>query len=135
MRRSGCPTKGENLGGLPESQKVCWISPPPKNWVHLFSDHTSYIQVSLTAFRKILSKTLPEACIFSNLIMTYLEKFIGTKSIDTKQYLAGLSPRIIPHYFPKHLLETLEMEKNHTQQPKIYSFPQPEKNPLGNLLL
>ena len=113
MGRSECPTKRGNLRGLSESQKVwtflfCWISSPPKNWVILSIDHTPYItkKVSLTAFRQILSKTLPEACIFSNPVMNYLKKIIGTKSLNTKQCLAGLSPRIIPDYSPKHLWET-----------------------------
>ena len=109
-----------------------------KNWVTLSPDHTPYTgkkKVSLTALRQILSKVLPEACIFSNTIVTYLKKFIGTKSLDTKQCPAGLSLRIIPHYPPKHLWETLGMGKNHTQEPKMYSFPPPEKNPITNLLL
>ena len=67
--------------------------------------------------------------------MTYLKNFIGTKSIDRKQFPAGLSPGIIPHYPPKHLWKTLGMGKNHTQQPKIYPFPPPEKSLLINLLL
>ena len=68
--------------------------------------------------------------------MTYLKKLIGTKSLNTEQCPAGLSPRIIPHYLPpKHLWETLGMGKNLTQQPKIYWFPPPEKFPLINLLL
>ena len=55
-------------------------------------------KVSLIAFRQIFSKILPDAYIFSNTVKIYLKKFIGTKSINTKQYQAGLSPRIIPHY-------------------------------------
>ena len=47
--------------------------------------------------------------------MTYLKNFIGTKSLDTKQCPAGLSPRIIPHYPTKHLWENLGMAKNHIQ--------------------
>ena len=143
MRRSGCPTKGRNLGGLPASQKFwtfpfCWMSPQPKKmsppvpW-----SHSIYWKkkVSPTAFRQILSNILPEACIFSNTIMTYLKKFIGTKSLDTKQCPARLSPRIIPHYPPKHLWETLGMGKNQPQQPKMCSFLPPEKKPLTNSLL
>ena len=135
--RSSCPTKGGNLWGPSASQKVwtfsnCWISLPPKiEWLcPLITLHILEKQVSLTALRQILSKVLPEACIFSNTIVTYLKKFIGTKSLDTKQCPAGLSLRIIPHYPPKHLWETLGMGKNHTQEPKMYSFPPPEKNPI-----
>ena len=126
MGRSGHPTTWGHLGGLPASQKVwtfpfCWISPPLKNWVSL-SPITDYIlkkKISLIAFRQILSKILPEACIFSNTVMTYLKKFVGTKSLNTNQCPAGLSPRIIPQYPRKHLWETLRMERNPTQQPKI----------------
>ena len=92
-------------------------------------------KLSLIAFRKILLKIFPEACIFSNTIMTCLITFVGTKSLNTKQCPEGLSLRIIPHYLRKHLWETLGMGKNPTQQPKIYSFPPPEKSPLINLLL
>ena len=89
MGRSGCPTKGGNLGGLPASQKVwtfplCWISPPLKNWVPQITDYILGKKVLVIAFRQILSKILPEACIFSNTIMTYLKKLVGTKSLNTK---------------------------------------------------
>ena len=134
MGRSGCPIKGGKLGGLPTSQKVwtfrfCWISLPSKNWVPLSCDQTPYIgkKVCLTAFRQTLSNILPDASIFSSTIMTYSKRVIGTKCLDTKQCPAGLSPRIIPYCPPKHLWETLGMRKNHTQQPKIYSFSPPEK--------
>ena len=70
--------------------------------------------------------------------MIYLKKLVGTKFLNTKQSPAGLFPRIIPHYPPplppKHLWETLGMGKNPAQQPKIYSFPTPEKFALINLL-
>ena len=91
--------------------------------------------VSLTAFRQILSNILLEPCILTNTIMNYLKKFIRTKSLDTKQCPPGLSTRSKPHYPPKHLWEILGMGKNHTQQPNIYSFSPPEKNPLINLPL
>ena len=142
MGRSGCPTKGGNLESLPASQKVwtfifCSISPPLKNWVSLSPDHRLHIRkkVSLRAFRKILSKHLPGACILSNTIITYLIKLVGIKSFNTKQCPAGLSLRIIPHYLRKHLYETLGMGKNPMLQLKIYSFPPPEKSHSINLLL
>ena len=130
------------MGGLPASQKVwtfpfCWISSPPKNWILLSPDHRTYIgkKVSLIAFRQIVSKILPKACIFSNAIMAFLKKLLGTKSLNTKQCPTGLSPKIISHYPHKHLWETLAMGTNPTQQPKIYSFPPPGKSPLINLHL
>ena len=106
---------------------------PPVPW-----SQTTYwknILVFLIAFRQILSKILPEECIYSNTIMTYLKKLVGTKSINTKKYPVELSPINIPYYPRKHLWETLGIGKNPTQQPKIYSFPPPEKSPLLNLLL
>ena len=111
----------------------CCMSPAPKNWVPLSPDHRPYIgkkMVTLIAFRQILSKLLPEACILSNTMMTYLKKLVGNKSHNTKQCSARLSPRILPHYPPKHLWETPWMRKIPTQQPKIYSFPPTEKSPL-----
>ena len=59
--------------------------------------------------------------------MTYLKKFVGTKSLDTKQCLAGLSLRIIPYYPSKHLRKILGMGKSHIQQPKFTHFPHQEK--------
>ena len=68
-------------------------------------DHSPHIgkKVSLIAFRQILPKILPAVCIFSHTVMIYVKKYNGTKSLNTKQYPAGLSPRIIPHY-PSKLL-------------------------------
>ena len=39
---------------------------------------------------------MPLAGIFSFTIMTYFEKFIGIKSLNTNQCPTGLSSRIIP---------------------------------------
>ena len=78
---------------------------------------------------------LPDTYIFSDKIMTYLKKLIGTESLNIKQCPAKLPPRIYPIITPKHLWGTLRMRKNSTQQPKIYSFLPPEKFPLINLLL
>ena len=103
MARSGVPTKKNNLfsflflfffwwGSLLASQKV-WTF--PFCWI---------------------SSPTP---IFSNTVMTYFKKLIGTKFIITKQCPAGLSPKIMPSCPPKRSLETLEMGENCTQQPKI----------------
>ena len=56
-------------------------------------------KVSLIASRQILPKVLSLACIFSYTIMAYLKNLDGTKSLNTKQYPAGLPPRIIPQTF------------------------------------
>ena len=130
---SGCPNKRGKFKSPPSvgyhtHQKI--ESPCP-----LIIDHILEKKVSLIAFRQILSKVLPEPCIFSYTIMTYLKKLVGTKSVNKKQCPAGLSPRIICHYPHKHLWKSLAMKKNPTQQLKIYSFPPPEKFPLINLLL
>ena len=139
MGRSGCPTKGENLVGLPVRQKIwafilCFISSPLKNepFCPLITDYILEKRVSLIAFRNILSKFFFEACIFSNTIVTYLIKLVGTKSLNTKECPAGLSLGIIPHYLCKHLWESLGMGKNPTQQAKVYSFRPPEKSPFIN---
>ena len=95
----------------------------------LIIDHILEKKVSLIGFRQILSNFLPEACIFSNTILTYLKKLVGTKSVNSKQCPAGLSRRIIPHYPPKHLWKTLGMKKNPTNSPKFTYFPH-QKNPL-----
>ena len=84
------------------------------------------------------------------------ESSIKTKSLNPKPCPAGLFPRIIcqPSPFlpkmsqnccthkvwtvlpsPEPLWVTLGMEKNPTQQPKIYSFPPSEKSPLIDLNL
>ena len=63
----------------------------------LNTDHILAKKVSLIVFRQFLPNILPVACIFSYTIMTYLKKLDGTKTLNTKQCPAGLSPRIIPH--------------------------------------
>ena len=88
-------------------------------------------KVSLIAFRQILSKILPEACIFSNTIMSYLKKLVGTKSFNLKQCPAGLFSWIIPHYRHKHIWETLAMGKNTTQQLKFTHFSTTRKKTLN----
>ena len=70
----------------------------------LITDHVLEKKVSLIDFGQSFSKILPQACIFSNTIMPYLKKLIGTKSLNTKQCPAGLSPGIIPHYSPRTLM-------------------------------
>ena len=126
MGRSGCPTKGGNLG-VSLQAKIFELSPFVGYHLHqkiesscpLVANHILDKKVSLTAFGQILSKILSEACILSNTTMTYLKKLVGTKFLITKQCPAGLSPRIIPCYPPKNLWETLGMRKNPTQQPKV----------------
>ena len=126
--------QGREFGGLPASQKslnsllLLDITLTKKFPCPLITAHTEK-KVSLVAFRQFFSKILPQACIFSNTIMTYLKNLVGTKSLNTKQFPAALSPRIIPHYplSPKHLWKTLGMGKNPTQQPKIYLFPTSQK--------
>ena len=92
---------------------------------HPSTDHRAHIgkKVSLIDFRKLLAKG------FSYKIMNYLKKLVETKSINTKQCAARLSPRIISHCDTKVLLETLGMGKNPSQQTSIYSFPSPQKSP------
>ena len=91
------PLKREIRGSLPAGQKVwifpiCWIPHPSKNWVYLSPDHRSNIgeKKVLIAFRQIFVKNSAEACIFSNTIMAYLKKLIGTKF--QQDYLPELFP-------------------------------------------
>ena len=125
----GCPTKKKSWGWefpwKPKSLNFPFllnITPtkklsPPVAWSQIIYWNK---KVSIV-FRQILSKLLPEACIFSNIIMNYLKKLVGTKFLNTKQCPTGLSPRIMPHCPPNIQ--------------KIYSFTPPEKSPLLNLLL
>ena len=75
----------------------------------------------------------------SPLIKPYIGKNVSLIAFTQKllQSLLEINPLIqnSVHYTLKHLLETLGMGKNPIQQPKIYSFPPPEKSPLLNLLL
>ena len=133
----GCPAKGRNWGlspWKPKSLNFPLWSPPPKNWVLNHRPHIGKKGIS-NSFRQILLKILPPACIFSHAVMTYLERLVGTKFLNTKQCPAGLSPRIIPHFLPKPSWEILRMGENPTLQPKIYSFPLTKKSPLINLHL
>ena len=57
-------------------------------------------KVSVIAFRNIAPKILPVVHISSLIFTTYLKKFIGIKSISTKQCPAELSPWIIPPVSP-----------------------------------
>ena len=71
----------------------------PKNWFHspLSWSQTTYWQkkVSLITCRQTLAKTLLAACIFIYTIMNYFKKLDGIKTLNTKQCLQRLSPRII----------------------------------------
>ena len=68
--------------------------------------------ISLIAFKQILQKILAAAYIFSYTVINNLKKLIETKSCNTKQCEAGLSPGIIPHYPPKPLWETVGIGEN-----------------------
>ena len=63
----------------------------------LITDHILEKKVSLIAFRQMLSKILPDTCILSDTIITYLKKLVGAKFPSTKQqdYQPELYP-IIP---------------------------------------
>ena len=110
--RSGYLTKGGNWGAgkggvLLEAQSLNLplllditptkkLSPPV---LLLITDHILGKKV-LIAFRQILPIILPGACIFSYTVMACVKKLDGTKSLNTKQCPAGLSPRIIPQVSP-----------------------------------
>ena len=121
-------------GSLLESPKI-WIFPAVAYQLHQKTecpcpslDHRPHIGKNvfkLRAFRQILPKVLPTASIFSNIIMINLEKFIGSKTLNTKQCSARLFSRIF-------LLNNLGKL---SQQPKSYSFSPPEKSSIINLHL
>ena len=101
MRGSGFPTKGKTRDTSLSCLKfrchshVKKLSPHSFFDVSLcpFFDRTPYIgkNVSLMVFRQIWLKHLPVVHIFSFTTMTYSIKFIGMKSINTKQCPARLS--------------------------------------------
>ena len=70
--------------------------------------------------KQILPKLLSAAYTFSYTIMNNLENLTRIKSLNTKQCPAGLSPRIMLHYSPKPLWETLGIVENPSQQQKKY---------------
>ena len=142
MERSWCPTKGGNfLGGRGISQQArkFELSPsigyysPPENWVPLsfpWSQLTYWKKnISLIAFRPILPKILPAACIFSYTIMICLKKLIGTKSLNKNQCPTELFLIIISRYPPKHLWEILGMEETPSNSQKFTHFPHQKNSP------
>ena len=62
----------------------------------LITDH-----IPLIDFRQISPKMLPATYICSHTIMTNLKNLFGIKTLNTKQYVAGLAQRITSHYSPK----------------------------------
>ena len=94
-------TKQGNLGGLPADPKgwtlpFCWISSFQKivSPCPLMKDHILEKKISQVALREILSKIMPGACIFSNTIMTYMKRLVGTKFLTTKQCSADYLPQL-----------------------------------------
>ena len=112
-------------------------------------------EVSLIAFRQVLTKILPAACI--QLVNHDLFEKARLKLGPLIHKTAGLSPRIIrqvspflpkmsnncctlqvwtvPHPSAEPLWETLGIGENPTQQPKIYLFLPSEKSHLIELNL
>ena len=145
--RSGCPTNRKNRGAgcgsspcKPQSlnfplllditltKKLC-PHPSLNDRPHIGKKGIS------NSFQTNFSKIFACGQHFQLHITTYLKKLFGTKFLNTKQCPAGLDPRIIPRYHPKHLWEILGMGESPTQQPKIWSFPLPGKSSLINLHL
>ena len=115
------------MAGLPARLKFELSNRKCRIPLSLLWSQTTYWKksLSLIAFRQILPKTFPAAYIFSYAIITNSKKLIGNKSLDTKQYPAGLSSRII-HYPHQPSWEALGMGENSSQQQKMYSFFSPE---------
>ena len=100
------------------------INPPKKSLLEPPLITSTYLEKKgiPIAFRQVLPKNLPVAYIFCHKILTNLKKLIGTKSLDTNQCSAGLSPRIIHHYSAKPSCEALRMEENPSQEQRSYQF-------------
>ena len=89
-----------HLGGLHSSPKLgtfpfCWTKKLIPLTPLLITDHILAKKVSLITCRQTLAKTLLAACIFIYTIMNYFKKLDGIKTLNTKQCLQRLSPRII----------------------------------------
>ena len=79
-------------------------------------------KVSLIVFRQTLPKGLPETCIFSYTIMSYLKKLIGTVSLNTKQSPTVLASSIISHYLLNIYGESWVWGRIPTNNQKIFLF-------------
>ena len=112
MKRSRCLSKGR-IGRVSLQDQNLEFSPSVGYQPHskiespiplLTTDHILSRKVSLITFRKIFPKILSVACIFSYTMKIYWKKLVQTKSFNTKQCPAGLSPRIklqISLFLPK----------------------------------
>ena len=92
----------------------------------LVIEHILEKKVSLIALDKFYQKFCRKHPFYT--VMTYLEKLVGTKSLNTKQCPAVLSPRIIPNYLHRNLWETLAMGKNPPNS-QIFTHIPHQKNP------
>ena len=60
----------------------------------------------------------------SNTIMACFKELVGTKSINTKQCPAGLSPRVKPNYPPNHFCEIVwDTKQSHLTIKNLPIFP------------
>ena len=95
-------------------------------------------KVFAIAFRQVLTKILPAACIqLDNLpesYARYLPSYQKCQKIVASTR-CGCPPAHTPASSPEPLLGTLGMGKNLTQQPKMYCFPPSEKSLLIDLKL
>ena len=137
MGKSGCPTEQGNWGEGVSLQASKFKLSPSVGWKHHILGNSTYLE------KRYLWRY--HACSMHSVTQSWLisKSSIKTKSLNTKQCPAGLSPRIIRQassflpkmsrnccthqvwtvpYSPEPLWETLGMGKNPSQQPKIYSF-------------
>ena len=116
-KRSGCPTKGRNRGGVGgglslQAKNLNFpllldIPPPPlplsKHWSTYSSPNRRpplRKKIYLIAFRQILPKMFVCHMHFQLQNHSLFEKLLGTKSFNIRQCPAGLSTRIILLYSP-----------------------------------
>ena len=156
MGRSGYPTKQGNWGGGGSPCKSKSLNFPlllDKNITYWEIPHIGEKGISfLTIFNKKFASSMHSV----TQIWLLWKSSIKTKSLNTKQGTAGLSPRIIckvspfltkmskncsthqvwtARLFPNFLWEDLGMGENPTQHPKMYSSFPSEKSPLIDLNL
>ena len=119
-----CPTKKKNYGESPCKLKslhfplLLNITPNKKieSTCPLITDHLSE-KKGFNNFETDFIKSSAEACIFSNTIMTYLKKLIGTK------FQQDHLPELFPIVLLSILWETLEMGEFHPTAKNVLIYP------------
>ena len=119
MGTLGYPTKGgnwERVGSFCKPKSFNFLLllditptqvPPSLSWSQTIYWEKS--AVSLIRISNFLTKDLQVTRIFSYTITTHLKKLDRTKSLNTKQYSAGLFPRILSQLQLYHFLTKISL--------------------------